>query len=278
MNAISVAKRDLLDVRRAKLIWVPVALYVLFMLLFYWGQSNSMNPSFYRIMLSLATIGGVLLIPLVALVAAYLSVAGERESGSVRYQLSLPVSRTDVVLGKLLSRVSVVSGALLASFAIGLVAAWTLVPEMSVEYGDYAVFVALTLLYALAYVSIAVAISAATASRSRAMGGAIGFFFVFNIIWNFLPIGPEYMARFVFEELGLSYADSHLEFIFSLSPTGAYLNGLGLAFPAEQFPGLVGSGFDVFYLQEWFMLVILVAWVVVPLGLGIWRFRRADLG
>ncbi|WP_323171170.1 ABC transporter permease subunit [Natrialba sp. PRR66] len=278
MNAISVAKRDLLDVRRAKLIWVPVALYVLFMLLFYWGQSNSMNPSFYRIMLSLATIGGVLLIPLVALVAAYLSVAGERESGSVRYQLSLPVSRTDVVLGKLLSRVSVVSGALLASFAIGLVAAWTLVPEMSVEYGDYAVFVALTLLYALAYVSIAVAISAATASRSRAMGGAIGFFFVFNIIWNFLPIGPAYMARFVFEELELNYAASHLEFIFSLSPTGAYLNALELAFPAEQFPGQVGSGFDVFYLQEWFMLVILVAWVVVPLGLGIWRFRRADLG
>jgi ABC-2 type transport system permease protein len=278
MNAISVAKRDFLDVRRARVVWVPVVLYVLFMLLFYWGQSNSANPDFYVIMFSLASVGGVLLVPLVALVAAYLSIAGERESGSIRYQLSLPVSRTDVVIGKLLSRTGVVLGALLGSFAIGPVVAWALVPEMTVEYGDYAAFVGLTLLYALAYVSIAVAISAATASRSRAMGGAIGFFFAFNIGWNFLPVGPAYMAEFVFEEFGIGYADEHLEFIFSLSPTGAYLNGLGLVFPDMQASGQAAAGLEAFYVQDWFMLVILAGWVIVPLALGIRQFRRADLG
>ncbi|MXV61713.1 ABC transporter permease subunit [Natronorubrum sp. JWXQ-INN-674] len=278
MSVVSVAKRDFLDVRRAKLVWAPVALYVVFMLLFYWGQSNSSNPDFYAVMFSLATVGGVLLVPLVALVAAYLSIAGERESGSIRYQLSLPVSRTDVVLGKLLARTGVVAAALLAAFAIGIVAAWILVPEMTVEYGDYTAFVGLTLLYASAYVAVAVAISAATSSRSRAMSSAIGFFFVFNIVWNFLPVGPTYMAEFVFEELGIGYADEHLQFIFSLSPTGAYLNGLGLAFPETAFGGQVAAGVDPFYVQDWFMLVILAGWVVVPLALGIWQFRRADLG
>lgn len=279
MNVLSVAKRDFLNVRRARLVWVPVVLYVLFMLLFYWGQSNAANPDFYVIMFSLATVGGVLLVPLVALVAAYLSIAGERGSGSIRYQLSLPVSRTDVVLGKLLSRAGVVLGSLLGALAFGIVVAWTLVPEMAVEYGDYAAFVGLTLLYALAYVSIAVAISAATASRSRAMGGAIGFFFAFNVGWNFLPVGPAYMAEFVLEELGLSYAEEHIQFIFSLSPTGAYLNGLGLVFPdVAMGGGQAVSEADAFYVQDWFMLVLLAAWVVVPLAAGIRRFRRADLG
>lgn len=279
MNALSIAKRDFLNVRRAKLVWVPVALYVLFMLLFYWGQSNSPEPSFYGIMFSLATVGGILLIPLVATVAAYLSVAGERESGSIRYQLSLPVSRTDLVIGKLLARSGVVAVALLAAFAIGVVFAWLLVPDMSFEYGEYAAFVALTLLYALTYVAIAVAISAATSSRSRAMGGAIAFFFVFNIVWYFLPVGPQTMVEFVFDELGLNYTSNHSQLIFSLSPTGAYLNGLGLAFPDATFgSGEAAATADPFYLQDWFMLVILAVWIAMPLVLGIWKFRRSDLG
>jgi hypothetical protein len=50
----------------------------------------------------LAGVGGALLIPLAALVAAYLSIAGERESGSIKFALSLPISRGDLVLGKTL--------------------------------------------------------------------------------------------------------------------------------------------------------------------------------
>ncbi|WP_227774041.1 ABC transporter permease [Haladaptatus pallidirubidus] len=33
-----------------------------------------------------------------------------------------------------------------------------------------------------------------------------------------------------------------------------------------------------FYLEEWFMLVILGAWLVVPLTIGYLSFERADLG
>ncbi|SER21747.1 ABC transporter permease subunit [Natrinema salaciae] len=279
MSAISVAKRDFLNVRRAKLVWIPAALYALFMLLFYWGQSSRQEPDFYRVLWSLAGIGGALVIPLVAIVAAYLSVAGERESGSVRYQLSLPVSRSDVVVGKLLARTGVVVVSLLVAFAIGTVAAQLLVPEMTIEYAEYAAFIGLTLVYALAYVAVAVAISAATSSRSRAMSGAIGFFFVFNLGWNFLPVSPVQMARFVFNELGVDYSDSVLDFIFSLSPTGAYLNGMKLVFP-DNFVMLqtTTAESNPFYVQGWFMLVILAGWIVVPLLLGSWQFRRTDLG
>ena len=49
------------------------------------------------------------LLPIVALVATYMAIAGERESGGVKFLLGLPNSRRDVFLGKLASRLGVVT-------------------------------------------------------------------------------------------------------------------------------------------------------------------------
>jgi len=280
MSVADVVRKDFKDVRRAKMVWAPAALYTLFMLLFFWGQSNSAQPDFYRVVWSLIGVGGSLLVPLIALVAAYLAIAGERESGSIKFLLGLPNTRSDVVLGKTLSRAAVVIAGLLVSFVVGVGAAAVLVPDMTFEYGDYAVFVAVTLLYALAYVSVAVAISAASASRSRAMGGSIGFFFLFNLVWNFLPVGPVQMIEFLSDEFGVEVSDSVTELIFSVSPTGAYLNGVLKLVMPERFNAQAGAvvADPPFYIEGWFMMLILLAWVVVPLALGTWRFRRAELG
>lgn len=282
MSTLAVAKRDFLNVRRAKLVWAPVALYTMFMLLFFWGQSTSTSPDFYTVIWSLLGLGGALVVPLIALVAAYLSIAGERESGTIKFTLGAPVSRSSVIFGKLVARSGVVLSGLLVSFVIGTLIAFVLVPDMTFEYGDYAVFIAITLLYALAYVSVAVAISAATASRSRAMAGGIGFFFLFNLVWNFLPVSPNQMLEFLLEELGRNPEnyENLLELVFSLSPTGAYLNSTKLFMPDRFLQGVnnVPAAGDPFYIQGWFMLVILAAWVVVPLALGYWRFQRAQLG
>ena len=262
MSTLAVAKRDFLDVRRAKLVWAPAALYTLFMLLFFYGQSGAEDPNFYGVLWGLLGLGGVLVVPLIALVAAYLSVAGERESGQIKFTLGVPVDRL--------------------SFVIGTLAAQVFVPDMSIEYGDYLRFIAITLLYALAYVSVAVGISAATSSRSRAMGAGIGFFFLFNLVWNFLPVTPVQMLEFVLEKLGENPEnyENLLELVFSISPTGAYLNSSKL-FMSQQFLERVGntpaSG-DPFYIQGWFMLVILALWVVLPLAFGYWRFGNAQLG
>ena len=282
MSTVSIAKRDFLDVRRAKLIWGPVVLYTMFMLLFFWGQSTSRDPDFYAILWSLLGLGGALVIPLIALVAAYLSIAGERESGSIKFTLSAPVERSSVILGKLISRTAIVVAGILVAFVVGTVAGQVLVPEMTFEWGDYLVFIGITLLYALAYVSVAVGISAATGSRSRAIGGSIGFFFLFNLVWNFLPVSPTQMLRFVLEELGRD-PDNYqnlLELVFSISPTGAYLNSTKLFMPDRflQTVGTAGQSADPFYIQGWFMLVILGFWVLAPLAVGYWRFQNAQLG
>jgi ABC-2 type transport system permease protein len=280
-RALSVAKVDFLNVRRAKLVWGPVVLYTIFMFLFFWGQSNADSPDFYAVLWGLIGIGGVLVVPLIALVAAYLSIAGEVESGSITYSLGLPVSRGEFVAGKFLSRAGVVVVGIVVSFLLGSLAGFVFVPGMEFEYGDYALFVAVTSLYGLAYVSVALAISAMTASRSRAMSGAIGFFFLFNIVWNFLPVGPVQMLEFLGDQFDVEFSDSFLELVFSLSPTGAYLNSSQLLIPdrfLQTVGGAASSPSDPFYIQGWFMLVIMAGWVVVPMLVGYWRFRTAQLG
>ncbi|WP_181687228.1 ABC transporter permease subunit [Halorhabdus salina] len=280
MSLLAVARRDFLDVRRAKLVWAPVALYTAFMLLFFWGQSTASDPDFYGIIWGLVGLGGVLLVPLIALVAAYLSIAGERESGQIKFTLGVPVSRTAVIGGKLLARGAVVLLGLAVSLALAVPIAMVFVPEMTIEYGDYALFALTTLAYALAYVAIAVSLSAVTGSRSRAMAAGIGFFFVFNIGWNFLPVRPIEMIEFVLDQFGMTASEELLELVYSLSPTGAYMNATELYMPTRflEMVGNVPPSDPPFYIQGWFMVVILAAWIVVPLALANWRFSKAQLG
>lgn len=275
MSTLSVAKKDFLDVRRAKIVWFVAGIYTLFMvLLFYFGQRNVPEPRVEAQLFAITGIGA-LVIPLIALVSAYLAIAGERESGSIKYLLSLPNTRRSVVFGKFLTRSAVVTGAIVFSFALAAVMALAWYP--SLEADVFVGVVALTILYALTYVAVAIGISAATASRSRAMGGAIGFFFVTNV----LTMVPGFSIIDAFDYvinslLDFGVSQDGLEFVRALlSPTMAYTYSTALAFPNS----MSGIPEDIpWYLQGEIMVVVMLAWLVVPIALGLWRFTRADLG
>lgn len=276
MSLQAVVKKDFLDVRRAKLVWGVGLLYTAFAVLAFWGTGSNPNSEIYNALFSMAGVA-VLIIPLVALVAAYLSVAGERESGNLKFLLSYPNSRRDVVLGKFIARSAIVVAAIVFAFVVGLGMAFYYFP--TVELTDYAGFVGITLVYALSYVAIAVGISAATSTRSRAMGAAIGSWFVLNVFWNFLPIQPATVIEFLADKLGTTVSQNFKDLVWVLSPTGSYFNALSLIFPARITGAQAGeTAADPFYLQPEFMFVILAFWIVVPLALGYWRFERADLG
>ncbi|WP_247002488.1 ABC transporter permease [Halosolutus gelatinilyticus] len=275
MSIRSVAKKDILDVRRAKIVWFVGGLYTLFALLFFYlGQIGS-EPNVIYQLVSLSGIGS-LFIPLIALVTAYLAIAGERESGSIKYLLSLPNTRRDVVLGKYLSRGAVVTAAVLLAFGVGAVL--TVLWYPSLEAAVFAPIVALTLLFTLGYVAIAIGISAATKSRSRAMGGAIGFYFVGNLLMIFPGLSIVDAFGYVLNDrLGLGISENLFEFVRRLSPTVAFEEAMPLVIPDDVIT-FRGTEDVPFYLEPEAALVVLFAWLVVPVAFGLWRFGRADLG
>ncbi|WP_327051309.1 ABC transporter permease subunit [Halomicrococcus gelatinilyticus] len=279
MSWLSVAKKDFLDARRSKGLLALVTLYVaLLSIIVYVGGDGSSELAMADV-LQLVAMVAIFIVPISALVVAYLAVAGERESGSIKYLLGLPYTRRDVVVGKFLGRTAVVAVGLLLAFVVAGALGAVMLASVSLE--TFASFFLLLLFFAVVYVGIAVGISAACASRSRAMAGAVGVFFVFNVLWTVPAVSPTKILQYVAEDtLGMSLGASVYEFVYLLSPPYAFQKASNMVFEDQlYYSRYVDASADLpFYLDGWFMLVVLGAWLAVPLVLGYWRFQRADLG
>ncbi|CCQ35421.1 ABC-type transport system permease protein [Natronomonas moolapensis 8.8.11] len=215
-------------------------------------------------------------IPIVSIAVAYRSLAGERDSGSLKLLLSLPNSRLDVVLGKFVGRSGVVAVALFVGFAVGIVVTASLADAFSPL--EYVVFVGISMLFAFVFIALTVGVSAFTSSTSRAAYGAFGLFVVFQFLWSSLAQGVAYAVNgFSFE--GIEEGDAVFELfqvLTILDPTAAYRQGTlwvvrRLADNGESAPDLA------FYLQDWFGFIVMALWIVVPLAVGYTRFESSDL-
>jgi ABC-2 type transport system permease protein len=273
-DALHVARRDFTSARRSRLLWGMIAIYVAFSALVFWAGTTVSEPNVPDALFNTMFLT-TLLLPLVAIAASYLAIAGERESNTIQFLLGLPVARRSVVAGKFVSRTAMVLLALVASFVVGAAMAVALYPAP--EFGLFLRFAGLTTLLIGAYVGTTVAISAMSSNRTQAISGSVGFYFLTDVLWVFG--GGVFAVRFVFEELlGVSLASDVYQFIFVLSPAGSYLNTEHLMFDAADYPQLPPIESEAFFIQPWFSVVILAAWMVLPLAVGYWRFSRAEIG
>jgi len=282
VSVASVLRKDVLDVRRAKIVWFVGGLFTLVTVLFFYQiRVNGGIEGFDDVLLGLwnLTFVGALFIPAIALVAAYLSIAGERESGSIKFLLSTPISRRELVIGKFLSRTAVVAVSCLFAFAVAAVL--SVVWFSALRPGTFVGIAALTTLYALAYVAVAVAVSAATATRARAMGGALGFYFVTNLLVVFGDLSIRGLVEYLLNDvIGAGVGEDPLTLLtMVISPTQSYLAATQLAYPTAF---LEERGLEpaeaAWYVQGEVGLGLLLAWLVVPLAVGIWRFDAATIG
>ena len=214
-----------------------------------------------------------LLVPIMALIAAYLAIAGERESGSLKVILGLPPSRGEVLLGKLLGRSGVVAIGLALGFVVSGVVTAALYGGLPV--GAFIGTTALTVLLGVAFVGIGIGISAVTATRSRAMTLAIAAYLGLTLLWD---LAPNAVHLLVTGEMPGEVVSPWFLLLQGFSPTGAYnalvqqlLLGGGTAVEAR-----IGGPAPA-YLDPSVFLGILVAWAVVPPLVGYLRFRQADL-
>lgn len=275
-RVLAVARNDFRNARRSRLVWGVIAIYVAFVALVFYAGSRASEPAVTQTLFTQVALTALLL-PLVAVSASYLAVAGERESNTVRFLLSQPVSRRSVVFGKLLSRGLLMSVALFVAVAVGVGVVALTYPAL--QLAAIAKFFGLTLLLVGAYVAVSLAISAASATRSRAISAAVGFYFLSDVLFLFGNLSVPGLLRYLLEDLlGFEFNHYFYEAFAALSPANAYLNSTLAIFSPENFERIRVTGELPFYLKWWFMVVILLAWVVVPLALGVWSFRRADLG
>lgn len=275
-DAVTIARSDFRNVRRSRILWGVSAIYVAFMaLLFYTGGTGG-SPDVTQTLFG-AVFLTTLLLPLVAIAGSYLAVAGERESNTVRFLLSQPTTRRSVVLGKFISRGLMLTAALALALLVGLGFVAVLYPAF--ELLAIAKFAGLTLLLVGAYVSVSVAVSSMSSTRAKAIAGAMGFYFLTDILAVMNGFGLEAALRWVLGELlGLGLSDHlYTGIVAVISPASAYMNSTLAIFSPDNFELLQTGGQLPFYLESWFMVAILVAWIVIPLALGALSFGRAEI-
>ncbi|WP_276300196.1 ABC transporter permease subunit [Halorussus lipolyticus] len=280
MSWVVVARKDFEDAVRSRMLWAITAVFLLFTAGAVYIRKAVLGgtPGLPDATQFLTAPSG-LIIPLTALVVAYLAIAGERESGSIKILLGLPHTRWDVVFGKLVGRTLVVTAGILVAFAGAAVTLLVLFGELAIV--DFLLLTLVTVLFGLTFVGIAIGASAFTATRSRAMALAIGAFFLFQVVWDFVPLGVYYFAEGSLPGPTTTQLPAWYYLVQVLNPKNAYSQGADIVFsgagPVVPVESLVGSSAP-FYVQNWFGLVILVVWLVVPVALGYWRFQRADIG
>ena len=208
----------------------------------------------------------MLIVPLMGLVMGAMSLAGEREQGTLLTLLAQPVTPTEVLLGKLVGLAAALGAAVVGGFAIsGVIIAkaggWT-------ELGDYLAFAGLTVGLGIAHVALGLWISATSRRSASVLGMAV-------FLW---------MVVVIFGDLGIMGT----AVVLKLKP--AQLLWLGFGNPAQVFRlavlRVVHGDLDILgaaglyaasRLGGWLLPALvgaLTAWVAVPLTIAWAQFRR----
>jgi ABC-2 type transport system permease protein len=291
VSALSVARKDFRGARRSRLLWAAaVVLGLIAAFAAYVSGTSGQSADLVRRLFRLLTLVLAVLLPVVALVASYLAIAGEREGGGIKFMLSLPNTRRDVFVGKLASRLGIVAGGV--AFMYVAAASVALTRHGAFPAGVVFGTLVLSLVYGGTFVSIAVSLSAAAASRSRAIAGAFGSYFVLVILYIFPVVQIPTMVRWVHTTLlGADPNPDLYNAVRYTSPFLAYRKSINLVMPADlrqtvfrsSLPadtsldtGQVNAALPV-YLSDEFSLVVFAFWVVVPLTAGYLVFERSDL-
>ena len=131
------------------------------------------------------------IVPLVALTMGTLSFTGDR--GSMELLFSQPLSRAEVVVGKLLGVFLSIAIATLMGFTVGgvLVVAGNGPAGLS----RYAAMVSLSLLLALAFLALALLVATIAHRKSRAIGVSLFLWFYFVLFYDLLAISLTLFLR-----------------------------------------------------------------------------------
>ncbi|MFC6953989.1 ABC transporter permease subunit [Halorubellus litoreus] len=272
---LAIARNDLADAARSKLLWGAVLVLLVVSVPGYLGAAGGRileTPTRGVRFLPQALVNFV---APVALVVAHRAVVGERESGSLRVLFGHPVARRDVVLGKLLGR-SALAVAVATIAMLGLGAA-TVYIYGSLPVTTFLAMTAYVAAYAVVWTAVVVGISAAAATRLQAISAGLGLFLFFGPfqLWSTLAL-PAFALAFTgstslaaINPLDPGTWPTWYEYVLRVNPMENFVQTRYAV--AGLVDGSTGGGLLAASAASFLL------WATVPVAIGYWRFERSDL-
>ena len=204
------------------------------------------------------------LIPLVALLMGTLSFSGG-SAGDGEMLFAQPVTRGDILVGKLLGLLAAMATATFFGFGLGGIVVATQIGTEDIL--GYPVFVLLSLLLALIFLCIAALVSIASKRGPKAFGIAVLVWFFFVLFYDLLVLGVTLLLKeraanyFIFGSLFGNPVDM-IRVAGLVSLNGEEIFGAAgaalMKFMGGELPGLAA------------LLVGIILWIAVPLVVA-WR-------
>jgi ABC-type transport system involved in multi-copper enzyme maturation permease subunit len=274
----TIAKKEFMDNIRSKWILVLTIIFIILTIASAYlagGQTGSdkvfggMEETVVALM-SIYT----LLIPLIAILLGFSTIAGEAEKGALSVVLSYPVKRGEVLVGKFLGLGSVLAVTPLIGFGLsGIIIAATVGAEEGLAF---VAFIALAIILGLIYLSLIIFISALCRTRVRAIAGGVILFF-WAMIYGMIVMAIYIGTGGSFEKLmagQVTYPD-WLWGSVVFSPGDLNQMAVMRAFDLDQAMGISIEA------PEWmsmvFLLIVQLIWIIVPLILAYLVFKKRDI-
>jgi Cu-processing system permease protein len=213
----------------------------------------------------------VYLLPLIALLLSFDALVGEFERGTMLLLLTYPVARWQVVMGKFLGHMMILSTAVAVGYG-GAAGITVLFTDNGVEgWQAYVAMMGSTLLLGAVFIGLGYLVSVLVRERSTAAGAAVVLWLIFVVLYDLALLGllladhEQRIGQTLFSTLMLvSPADTYR--LLNLTAFDAVGQAAGIAGVAAR------AGFGVPLL-----LGLMVTWIVLPLAATMAVFHRREL-
>ncbi len=267
----AIAQKELTDKLRTRwVILIAIAFSVFTILIAYFGSAPSGMAGFRRIEATVASLTSLVIyfIPILALTLGGGMIIDERERGTLDLFLSSPISFMDFLTGKF-------SG-LLISLAISTIGGFGLAGLVLVLKAglaaskSYIFFMFNSIILGLIFLSLSFLVSVLFEERSKVIAFIIFLWLLFSVLYDLGLLGLLILTK---GELNSAVFTT----LLLLNPVDIYriMNFLSIG-EFKAFIGLASVEFPAF-LKIPFLLIISALWIVVPLAISHYIFKRRYL-
>lgn len=268
-NVFILTQKEIRDARRNRWLLLYALAFAGLALALAWlalvGMGNYGLAGFGRTGASLINLV-LLIVPLMGLTLGALSLAAEREKGTLIYLLAQPVSKTELLLGKFIG----LSLSLLAALGVGfgLTGLLIAISAGGTDARAYLTLVGLAFLLAIASLSLGFLISATVQRSATAVGIALFLWLLLVFFGDLGVMGTAVILRLNLPQLLALTLANPLQ-IFKIAAIWNIQNNLELLGPVGVYAMRTYG--------EWLLLLLLallLAWTAAPLVLAQQAFKR----
>ena len=208
----------------------------------------------------------MVIVPLMGLLMGAMSVAVEREQGTLLMVMAQPVTPAEVLVGKFCGGAVALTGAILLGFGLsGLVIARY---GGLVQLGDYAALVVFTFLLGVAHLALGMWLSVVARRGATALGLALVCWLLVVIVSDLGVMGTAMVLNLTPPQLLWASLVNPAQ-VFKLGVIGAMEHNVDILGPSGRYAAdVLGTRLPAL------MSALLVVWTAVPLTAALIVFRR----